>query len=39
MQYEDMLNFPKKVELGGEGGGGGDRGRKENVIFNTYVNL
>ena len=38
MQYEDMLNFPKKMELSGEGGGG-DRGRKENVIFNTYVNL
>ena len=33
--YEDILNFPKKVvELGGRG-----RGRKENVIFNTYVNL
>ena len=25
MQYEDMLNFPKKMELSGEGGGGGPR--------------
>ena len=31
--YEDILNFPKKVvELGGGG-------RKENVIFHTFVNL
>ena len=34
--YEDILNFPRKVV---ELGGGGVRGRKEYVIFNTYVNL